>query len=87
MTERVRIVLNRDGFRQIARSAGVARELLRRGAKVAAAARAEAPPHQLVDTSTYIGRNRVRVTIIAPFGLASDRETRWLGRAITAARE
>jgi hypothetical protein len=82
----VRIVVNRLGVRAVARSPEVELELLRRAARVAARAREKAPPNQIIDVSPYLGRNRARVSIFAPFGLASDRETRWLGSSIDAAR-
>lgn len=82
----VRIVMNRAALRDIARSSAVARELLQRANRVAARAREHMPDGQIVDVSPYLGRNRARISVFAPFGLASDRETRWLGSAIDAAR-
>lgn len=82
----VRIEMNLTSLRQIARSPGVAWELLQRANRVAARARQRMPDGQIVEVSPYLGRNRARVSVFAPFGLASDRETRWLGTAIDAAR-
>jgi len=78
--------INHLGLREVARSREVARELLRRGHKVAERARSQAPEGQIVDLSPYLGRNRARVSVFAPFGLATDQATRWLGSSIDAAR-
>lgn len=77
-----KIKLNLEGFRKLRTSKKVIEDLERRGRNVAAAA---GPG---MEASTYVGRNRARVSVIANTPAAKRREAkdRALTRALDAGR-
>jgi hypothetical protein len=82
----VRIVINRAGVREVARSSLMRQEMERRASLVKATAEGDKPPGQALYMTGFIGQNRARASVMAPGGLAKEQETRYLGRAIDAAR-
>lgn len=82
----VRIVMNRAGVREVARSNLMRQEMERRAALVKAAAEGDKPPTQALYMTGFTGRNRARASVMAPGGLAKEQETRYLGKNIDAAR-
>jgi hypothetical protein len=77
---------NRAGYRAILRSDEVRRDLGRRAETVRRTAERDAPPDQEVFSSDFTGSNRARASVIAPGGLDTEVEERYLGRAIDSAR-
>lgn len=77
---------NRAGLGALLKGDELRRDLGRRADNVRQVADSKADPDQEVFSSTYVGRNRVRATVIAPGGLADELERRYLGSALDAAR-
>lgn len=89
---RVRVVLRKEGMREMLTSREVEHDLLRRGNQVAAAAEAiGVPPHEgKVDYYAQSGRGvtRARVHVVAdhPGALGQEQAYRTLGTALDAAK-
>ncbi len=83
---RVRVRLNYQGIRKIAKGEPMEREMLRRAERVRQAAETIAPPDQSLYATPWIGRNRARASVMAPGGLDAEHRERFLGKSIDAAR-
>lgn len=88
----VRVVLHAIGMRQMLRSEGVEKDLMRRARRVAATAEAiGVPPHEgevdyRAEVATNADRARARVFADHPGGLGQEEKYRTLGTAMDAAR-
>ncbi|MEV0608126.1 hypothetical protein AB0I61_17345 [Polymorphospora rubra] len=77
---------NRAGYRRVARAPEMRADMERRARRVAAVAEQTAPDDQDLYPTGYTGRNRARASVMAPGGLQTEHDLRYLGGALDAAR-
>jgi phage I-like protein len=83
----VRVDIDTNAVRSIARSNEVRADLQRRANRVANAAKAHTADPSRIEATSYVGRNRARASVMNVGGLSEEHRDRILGIAITAAVE